>query len=390
MALLISVPIILSGCVEVPEDVRSRAEAIRTESEAPNGDLRYIGLDEARAELENAFGDIRTPFVMDNGGSYHVPEKLYDISFETYKGRTDYDSALRSLLGEYDPSKQKVDSDLLGEGMVYDDPEKSVYAAFSEGGFCSFYKDELYSRAMYESVIRDIFLVDTDDGSKEFEFNGRLTNVKEMTDKATAWLSDFDRINADGFSYVPSHVFWLENDGKDYLSIIFDRYYEGVKLSSCDNSQIPGPPGQHYTMTRNFNAAVYIDSSGEVSAFTTGSNLVCCTDKKEIDRIISPSSAFEILEKEFSTRLDLELVSVQLKYLLTYDYFCETESDVFVDAGVPNSARPVWEFFIKPGYPDMSDNRVTTVSDFYYINVDALTGEIDFELGEFGSRLIGF
>lgn len=60
-----------------------------------------------------------------------------------------------------------------------------------------------------------------------------------------------------------------------------------------------------------------------------------------------------------------------------------------MDVGTPNSANLVWEFLIKPGYPDF-ENGVTSVSDFYYINVDAATGEIDFKLGEGGTRVIGF
>lgn len=341
-----------------------------------------ISTDKLGADIKSALSQEYDQFVISDNCVSFAAENLYECEFVTKKDFSkNYSEVFQNTAGITDIKKEylTVDNDYMGDGYVYDDPETRQYAAISDSGFVSFFNGEMYHVDFNSFPIKALYINGSENWSgdeSEFEFNGLDFSVEESVEISKRWINEHWVEYEPDFDFVPSHIFKLSSGESDVLAVVMNKYYNGVKLSSCDKTDIP--ESAIYERIRNSQIKVYITGNGEVCAFTTCDSSLSANKKSEIGECISLSDAFAAIEESFSEYNKLDVISVNLKYILSHEIDSSDES--YTDENVADSTELVWEFLIKPYYPDFSKSNKTSCANFLYINVNAITGEINFEL----------
>lgn len=338
-----------------------------------------VSVEEIKDDIEQAMSREYAQFIMDDNVNYTVPTKIMDCTFFTKKDfAQNYESVFLSVTDSEKLNEKYLikDDDFMGEGYVYDNPEEKKYAAISDSGFVSFFNGVMYNADFSSFPIKQVIVNGSSEWDSDFDFNGMSFSVDKATEICNKWIEEKWVQYEPDLTFKPSHI-CIINDGKeDIITVTYNKYYNGIKLCECDKSIMPPDIGI-YEQIRNSGLIIFITKSGIVEGFTSGLSSLEVKDNEEISEIMSLTSALDFVEYKFSEYNKYDVVGVNLKYILIYE--SETNAS-FCDENVSNKVKLVWEILIKPDYPDLKKADISSIPDFLYINVDAVTGELDFEL----------
>lgn len=312
-----------------------------------------------------------------------VPKALYKPLFTSKSGFSENaGSIIPDLLYPFTPAEdayQTDDDDGSKSIYVYDTENKQYCCVRDCGSFCLF-KDEMFDMAFLEGRICCNLLR----GEQGY---GQAVLDKDAPAHTVPWAEGIarDYVNAHiakylaPFELVPCEVRTLKTESGAFFRVRFCYFLDGVKLCAYDSFDNTDEDAKSFTFAANSSLDVYINSSGEVHGFSAGTYTLDVEKNEQLTDIIPLSRALMLVQEQFSDRLELDVVSVSLKYIIS-----TTQKENYLKYNItalPHDARAVWELLILPPQPDFEGGYVTSVSQPYYINVDALTGEIDLFLG---------
>jgi hypothetical protein len=380
----------LSSCADVPDNVKTDSKNVSDKgtSQAHDSEPEIISVDSLADDIQTALSQDHGQFSLSESCNVNIPEALYKCTFITNKDFAENYKEVFSSVAGIDEIKSEYltkDSDFMGDGYVYNDPESQVYAAISDSGFISMYSGEMYSADFGSFPIREIYVNGMDNWSgtaSQFDFNGTDFSVEKAVSICENWIGEKLENYEIGIEYKPLDIFRIENEsGNEILAVEFEKYYNGVKLSSFDDYDIPDTD-ESYTAVKNSSMEFFITGDGEISAFTTGTGSLSPNNQSQLSECISLTSAFKLIEDKFSDYNELDVIGVNLKYVLKYNV--ESAFEMPLEENVENKTELVWEFTIDPKYPNFDESDETSVPCFLYINVNAETGDIDFLLNSAG------
>jgi hypothetical protein len=397
--------VMLVGCNEVPEDVKSRAEEQwRPIPEEHKELIQYIPLGEMQADIDKALTDTYANFDLREGIKVRLPDQLRQCDFAQVDG---FASNAEKVLDAFiDSSDRKgIAIETYEQEAVLDNPHtKTTCRGFRdedgkrqfivwENGFVSMFRGAMFDLQLSSPETIKIYHVDRgDDLSDSYKLDKETLTVKEAVDKAQKWIDEryaqfekdyqirihtvkvdqYTEKTEDGSEIVlANELIFLAL--KEYKGVMLD--FSGQKTSREKNEKIT-------KIDRSINdleLRMITDSSIEM--VTNGSGMITPSETGVIDKGVSVSSALQYIENTFTNFNEKpKIVDIQLKYTLSPEYDKETQA--YNAPGNKLKGRLVWEFTL--GLPESVQkeyrNKRLDYSDFgRYVIIDVQNGEMEYE-----------
>ena len=340
--------------------------------------------DDITGALAKEYGQFSfSPTVM-----YQVPSEVSDITLTTKTDFTKnaYDIIPALLNGEKlsDGKYTLTNDERNGGNVLYRDEKAKLHANVSDNGFTAMFKYDMFDMRFMEGDIKKNILR----GEDGFENAPLFSDSPEITTAiaikaAEGFVDEAIAPYEQPFTLIPCEIRVIEYQDRPYVRVMFYRFYKGVKLAVCDDWNSFGENGnESFTYIANATLDVYLNKDLEVNGFTNGGFSFDVTQGQKRDSVIPLSAALDKATKEFSDRLELDVVSVNLKYIPSREV--PADETVIGGFGIPYKTRIVWEVLIKPAAdvsPAAAEISAGSVLLPFYVNIDAATGDIDFYLG---------
>ena len=219
--------VMLVGCNEVPEDVKSRAEEQwRPIPEEHKELIQYIPLGEMQADIDKALTDTYANFDLREGIKVRLPDQLRQCDFAQVDG---FASNAEKVLDAFiDSSDRKgIAIETYEQEAVLDNPHtKTTCRGFRdedgkrqfivwENGFVSMFRGAMFDLQLSSPETIKIYHVDRgDDLSDSYKLDKETLTVKEAVDKAQKWIDEPE---------VSRHGGEVKGDGEQILNGLFPR-----------------------------------------------------------------------------------------------------------------------------------------------------------------------
>ena len=400
--------VMLVGCNEVPEDVRSREEERQgvishaEMSEHPT-EAKLISTNELQADVENALSGKYRNFILSDNIKVELPEEYAECSFTQ---AADFDSNAEALAEKFFSSDEmsKVELKKVSEPAViasddpeynaddnpniincrsYRDEEQKLHISVWDNGFCCLIKPSFFDTLGADGKFYKLYHVDrSDDLSDTYLLGEKEVSVKEAADNAQKWVDDnYARFEPD-YKFRVKTVIVKYNDLGEYMfNIRISKSYKGIyidELHEVTDSSIKRPDGLgnyfQYINTLNY-LEIQMKTESVPEYFSNATGTLIPKEEKALGKVVSLSSALGLIENKFADFNEPYIISdINLKYMLYPNY--DFKSGIYYNtAGNNYSARIVWEFVIDvPQEQGSSNNDVRR-----FVCVDAETGEISYE-----------
>ena len=393
--------VMLVGCNEVPEDVRSRTEereeaksAARAEASDSSGELGYISLSDLRNDIDKALSVKYSNFILADGLKVDLPA---EYSICDFKQADDFEKKADILAGRFftEDELEGETISLLNEpatdgendpNMIYArgfrDNDKKLHCFVWDSGFSLLMKPYFFDDLGTDSTFFKLYHVDRgDDLSDKYKLADGEMTVKEASDLAQEWVDkNYSDIEPDYLFRVKTVIVRMNDDEEYHFLIRVSKIYKGIALDelceTVDCSESDPNGGYYYRIENSLNyIEIKIGKQGEIGYFSNATGTLVPKEKGQLDKIISLSSALGYLQKTFADFNDpMKVGDIELKYMLSPEYDYKAYK-FYNTAGTKMKGRIVWEFVI-----DVPQDVGSEYNDVRkYICIDVQTGEMIYE-----------
>lgn len=378
--------VVLTGCAKTPDSVRTDSDHEQKEKNETSS-IQFISADELGDDVDNALDKSYSQFVLGDGINVELPEKYCECSFtqiENYEEK--YNDIFPRFFDEDTLSQVSVSQSESADGMIsYDftDGIQKVYGCVGNNGFVAFVKPSAYDNIFNGGDRVKIYHVDrNDDLSDSYELDSAAVTVEQAAEYAQKWMDEYYADLEPDLDIEVKTVIARQNaQGIFSYDIFASKKYNGVLLDDlvqkADTSADNAAKMKYVTQT------VYMQmfKKDEIGSLTNGNGMLVPKEERELDKIVSLTSAMGYIENTFTDFNDkLEIGDINLKYTLTPLNDYENGQSCY-DAGIAFESRLVWEFVIDVPEEDMpkGDEYQTAGNVRKYIYVDAENGDLDYE-----------
>jgi len=357
-----AVAVVLAGCAQTPDSVRSSAEKDSKERNEITA-MQYISSNELSDDIDNALDKSYTQFDLRENISVKLPEDYCEVDFT-----------------------QISVHDETGDGMVsysFSDDDGKMYGCVGNNGFICFAKPSAFDDLFNGGNRVKIYHIDRDDDlSDSYELDGTSVTIKQAADFAQEWLDkNYADLEPDLEIAVKTIIVRQSDQGIYSFDIHASKKYNGVLLD--DLVQMTDTSDESMSKMKYITQGIYMQmfKSDEIGSLTNGNGILIPKKERSVDKIISLSSAMGFIENTFTDFNEkMEISAIDLKYTLTPLNDNKNGQSCY-DAGIKFDSHLVWEFVM-----DVPENEMP-VGDEYssagniqrFIYLDAESGDLDYE-----------
>ena len=393
----IAAALVMAGCNDVPDDVKSRTEERESiigtaENSAHTGEIRYISLDEMKTDIDAALNDKYSNFTLRDGIQVRLPDKLTECEFiqrsnavsDLYEKVQDGFFTQDELYGVKPYDSPCLIDKSLGEAAAvnirgFRDDEKGLHFFVWDNGFMCMMKPAMIGQGTDGGKTVRLYRTEYDDLTDKYLLGDKEYSVKEAVDSAQKWVDEKYAPFEPDYDFRVSLAKVMQNEMMEY-SMYFNimKLYKGVKLENhYMNVRTSGDNARTKILTCHKKLVLGMRSGAEVEYLTNNDGMVKPVELKTLDKGVSLSSALEYIEKKFTDFNEpLTITDIQLKYTLAPEY--DEYKLPYYFPGTTIKSRLVWEFQIA-----VPEDELRNVNDSYgdvckYITVDVENGEMDY------------
>lgn len=385
------------SCNEVPEDVKSRTEEARTDIYA-EAELEKISVNSLQTDTEAALQGNYSQFKLRDGIKVEIPSELYECSFvqaEGYEKKTNevfsklYDSDLLSKvkieksewLENPNSSGTKYKTTIVG----FRSEELKEHCFLHSSGFLCFIRPDAFDNQCLE-ICKAIYFADRgDDLSDRYELNGGTVSIAEAINTAQKWVDEKYAYLEPQYTFKVKDVVVRSNEfGEISLDVDVEKCYKGVHLDSAVNQTEDSKNGLKMKDVTN-TLMLQIRKPNEICYFTNGSGMILPTETEKLDKVISLSSILPYLTKKFADfSQTMKISEISLKYTLSPQYDYEN-FEMFFHPGNEVKSKLVWEILFDVPVEGRPDSHRAEGRLVKYIQIDAKTGELEYDFDPYGN-----
>lgn len=381
-----AVAVVLAGCAQTPDSVRSSAEKDSKERNEITA-MQYISSNELSDDIDNALDKSYTQFDLRENISVKLPEDYCEVDFTQISDyEENYEKIMTRIFGKDVLDRENTVHDETGDGMVsysFSDDDEKMYGCVGNNGFICFAKPSAFDDLFNGGNRVKIYHIDRDDDlSDSYELDGTSVTIKQAADFALDWLDkNYADLEPDLEIAVKTIIVRQSDQGIYSFDIHASKKYNGVLLD--DLVQMTDTSDESMSKMKYITQGIYMQmfKSDEIGSLTNGNGILIPKKERSVDKIISLSSAMGFIENTFTDFNEkMEISAIDLKYTLTPLNDNKNGQSCY-DAGIKFDSHLVWEFVM-----DVPENEMP-VGDEYssagniqrFIYLDAESGDLDYE-----------
>lgn len=378
--------VILAGCAQTPDSVRSSAEKDSKERNEITA-IQYISSNKLSDDIDNALDKSYTQFDLRENISVKLPEDYCEVDFTQISDyEENYEKIMTRIFGKDVLDRENTVHDETGDGMVsysFSDDDEKMYGCVGNNGFICFAKPSAFDDLFNGGNRVKIYHIDRDDDlSDSYELDGTSVTIKQAGDFAQEWLDkNYADLEPDLEIAVKTIIVRQSDQGIYSFDIHASKKYNGVLLD--DLVQMTDTSDESMSKMKYITQGIYMQmfKSDEIGSLTNGNGILIPKKERSVDKIISLSSAMGFIENTFTDFNEkMEISAIDLKYTLTPLNDNKNGQSCY-DAGIKFDSHLVWEFVM-----DVPENEMP-VGDEYssagniqrFIYLDAESGDLDYE-----------
>lgn len=381
-----AVAVVLAGCAQTPDSVRSSAEKDSKERNEITA-IQYISSNKLSDDIDNALDKSYTQFDLRENISVKLPEDYCEVDFTQISDyEENYEKIMTRIFGKDVLDRENTVHDETGDGMVsysFSDDDGKMYGCVGNNGFICFAKPSAFDDLFNGGNRVKIYHIDRDDDlSDSYELDGTSVTIKQAADFALDWLDkNYADLEPDLEIAVKTIIVRQSDQGIYSFDIHASKKYNGVLLD--DLVQMTDTSDESMSKMKYITQGIYMQmfKSDEIGSLTNGNGILIPKKERSVDKIISLSSAMGFIENTFTDFNEkMEISAIDLKYTLTPLNDNKNGQSCY-DAGIKFDSHLVWEFVM-----DVPENEMP-VGDEYssagniqrFIYLDAESGDLDYE-----------
>lgn len=378
--------VILAGCAQTPDSVRSSAEKDSKERNEITA-IQYISSNKLSDDIDNALDKSYTQFDLRENISVELPEDYCEVDFTQISDyEENYEKIMTRIFGKDVLDRENTVHDETGDGMVsysFSDDDGKMYGCVGNNGFICFAKPSAFDDLFNGGNRVKIYHIDRDDDlSDSYELDGTSVTIKQAAYFAQDWLDkNYADLEPDLEIAVKTIIVRQSDQGIYSFDIHASKKYNGVLLD--DLVQMTDTSDESMSKMKYITQGIYMQmfKSDEIGSLTNGNGILIPKKERSVDKIISLSSAMGFIENTFTDFNEkMEISAIDLKYTLTPLNDNKNGQSCY-DAGIKFDSHLVWEFVM-----DVPENEMP-VGDEYssagniqrFIYLDAESGDLDYE-----------
>lgn len=378
--------LLLAGCAKTPDNIQNNSQSEKKEAN-PIKEIQKIPVGELKDDTEKALSYDYSNFTFANGIDVSLPDEYLQCSFtQTENFEENYQDILSRFFDADTLSKEDIVKETSSDGMIsysFIDEQQKIYGCVGNNGFIAFVKPSAFENIFNGGNRVKIYHIDrNDDLSDSYELDGTDVTVEQAAEYAQKWLDEnYTDLEPDFDICVKTIIARQNEQGIFSYDIYASKKYNGTALD--DLVQKADTSGGNAAKMNYVTQTVYMQmfKKDEIGSLTNGNGILIPKEDKELNKIVSLTSAMGYIENTFTDFNDtLEISDINLKYTLTPLNDYENGQSCY-DAGISFESRLVWEFVIDVPEKDMptGDEYLTAGNVQKYIYVDAENGDIDYE-----------
>ena len=381
-----AVAVVLAGCAQTPDSVRSSAEKDSKERNEITA-IQYISSNKLSDDIDNALDKSYTQFDLRENISVELPEDYCEVDFTQISDyEENYEKIMTRIFGKDVLDRENTVHDETGDGMVsysFSNDDEKMYGCVGNNGFICFAKPSAFDDLFNGGNRVKIYHIDRDDDlSDSYELDGTSVTIKQAADCAQDWLDkNYADLEPDLEIAVKTIIVRQSDQGIYSFDIHASKKYNGVLLD--DLVQMTDTSDESMSKMKYITQGIYMQmfKSDEIGSLTNGNGILIPKKERSVDKIISLSSAMGFIENTFTDFNEkMEISAIDLKYTLTPLNDNKNGQSCY-DAGIKFDSHLVWEFVM-----DVPENEMP-VGDEYssagniqrFIYLDAESGDLDYE-----------
>lgn len=381
-----AVAVVLAGCAQTPDSVRSSAEKDSKERNEITA-IQYISSNKLSDDIDNALDKSYTQFDLRENISVELPEDYCEVDFTQISDyEENYEKIMTRIFGKDVLDRENTVHDETGDGMVsysFSDDDEKMYGCVGNNGFICFAKPSAFDDLFNGGNRVKIYHIDRDDDlSDSYELDGTSVTINQAADFAQEWLDkNYADLEPDLEIAVKTIIVRQSDQGIYSFDIHASKKYNGVLLD--DLVQMTDTSDESMSKMKYITQGIYMQmfKSDEIGSLTNGNGILIPKKERSVDKIISLSSAMGYIENTFTDFNEkMEISAIDLKYTLTPLNDNKNGQSCY-DAGIKFDSHLVWEFVM-----DVPENEMP-VGDEYssagniqrFIYLDAESGDLDYE-----------
>lgn len=381
-----AVAVVLAGCAQTPDSVRSSAEKDSKERNEITA-IQYISSNKLSDDIDNALDKSYTQFDLRENISVELPEDYCEVDFTQISDyEENYEKIMTRIFGKDVLDRENTVHDETGDGMVsysFSNDDEKMYGCVGNNGFICFAKPSAFDDLFNGGNRVKIYHIDRDDDlSDSYELDGTSVTIKRAADFAQDWLDkNYADLEPDLEIAVKTIIVRQSDQGIYSFDIHASKKYNGVLLD--DLVQMTDTSDESMSKMKYITQGIYMQmfKSDEIGSLTNGNGILIPKKERSVDKIISLSSAMGFIENTFTDFNEkMEISAIDLKYTLTPLNDNKNGQSCY-DAGIKFDSHLVWEFVM-----DVPENEMP-VGDEYssagniqrFIYLDAESGDLDYE-----------
>lgn len=381
-----AVAVVLAGCAQTPDSVRSSAEKDSKERNEITA-IQYISSNKLSDDIDNALDKSYTQFDLRENISVELPEDYCEVDFTQISDyEENYEKIMTRIFGKDVLDHENTVHDETGDGMVsysFSNDDEKMYGCVGNNGFICFAKPSAFDDLFNGGNRVKIYHIDRDDDlSDSYELDGTSVTIQQAADFAQDWLDkNYADLEPDLEIAVKTIIVRQSDQGIYSFDIHASKKYNGVLLD--DLVQMTDTSDESMSKMKYITQGIYMQmfKSDEIGSLTNGNGILIPKKERSVDKIISLSSAMGFIENTFTDFNEkMEISAIDLKYTLTPLNDNKNGQSCY-DAGIKFDSHLVWEFVM-----DVPENEMP-VGDEYssagniqrFIYLDAESGDLDYE-----------
>ena len=378
--------VILAGCAQTPDSVRSSAEKDSKERNEITA-IQYISSNKLSDDIDNALDKSYTQFDLRENISVKLPEDCCEVDFTQISDyEENYEKIMTRIFGKDVLDRENTVHDETGDGMVsysFSDDDGKMYGCVGNNGFICFAKPSAFDDLFNGGNRVKIYHIDRDDDlSDSYELDGTSVTIKQAVDFAQDWLDkNYADLEPDLEIAVKTIIVRQSDQGIYSFDIHASKKYNGVLLD--DLVQMTDTSDESMSKMKYITQGIYMQmfKSDEIGSLTNGNGILIPKKERSVDKIISLSSAMGFIENTFTDFNEkMEISAIDLKYTLTPLNDNKNGQSCY-DAGIKFDSHLVWEFVMEVPENEMpvGDEYSSAGNIQRFIYLDAESGDLDYE-----------
>lgn len=318
-----AVAVVLAGCAQTPDSVRSSAEKDSKERNEITA-IQYISSNKLSDDIDNALDKSYTQFDLRENISVELPEDYCEVDFTQISDyEENYEKIMTRIFGKDVLDHENTVHDETGDGMVsysFSDDDEKMYGCVGNNGFICFAKPSAFDDLFNGGNRVKIYHIDRDDDlSDSYELDGTSVTIKQAADFAQDWLDkNYADLEPDLEIAVKTIIVRQSDQGIYSFDIHASKKYNGVLLD--DLVQMTDTSDESMSKMKYITQGIYMQmfKSDEIGSLTNGNGILIPKKERSVDKIISLSSAMGFIENTFTDFNEkMEISAIDLKYTLT-------------------------------------------------------------------------